>query len=625
MAHTKPARKTGLVRLLEISGEKRGMLVLAGILSVAGTFLQFAPFVGVYCIIEEILRNAADVAACDMGRIRFWGFFSLVALLLSLLAQYASVMASHVAAFRILYNLRLALAGHLAKLPLGFHTKNASGAVRKILETSVEKIEKFVAHQISDFVAALALPAIMLPVMVYLDPRLALAAALPIVAAFVMQGMIFYTDKSKKQMEGYHAALEAMNAAGVEYVRGMPAVKVFGLTVGSFLRFSASIEELRRCTTGMAAIYRRPMAVFAVIVSSLLTFILPAGVYILSGEPHNRAFALTLLLFLTLAPGLSLPVLKLLYLGSDMREVAAGVERVDAILAEKAMPEPETPRNCDGFAVAFHGVSFSYDGEGDCAENTAGRKNALDNVSFMAREGEITALVGPSGSGKSTAASLIARFWDVQSGAVRIGGADIREIGTERLMDTVSFVFQDVYLFHDTVAANIRRGRREATEEDLRRAAGLACCHEFIKALPRGYETIIGAGGTPLSGGEAQRIAIAAAIVKNAPVLVLDEATAFADPENEANIQKGLTALMRGRTVIVIAHRLNTIRDAGRIIVLDEGKVVEQGTHAELTTNNGLYARMWAVHTEADGWALGRGGENSPAEAAGAEPQEVTA
>lgn len=605
MARKKRAKK-GVARLLEISGEKWGMLVLAGALSVLSTLLQFAPFVAVYCIIEELLRNAANVAASDMGRIRFWGVFALLSLLLSLLSLYVSVVVSHVAAYRILYNLRLSLAKHLAGLPMGFHTENASGAIKKILEFNVEKIEQFVAHQLGDFVAALALPAIMLPAMVYLDWRLALAAAVPIAAAFLLQGLVFYTDKSKKEMDGYHAALETMSATGVEFVRGMPSVKVFGLTVKSFMRFSAAIEDLRRRTTGMAAVYRRPMALFAAVLSSILTFVLPAGVFILGGDPSDSAFALTLLLFLTLAPGLSLPVLKLLYLGSDLRQVTVGVERIDGLLAEKNMPEPETPEPCKGYAVSFENVSFVYGG-GGCGSDgkeAARREYALRNVSFTAREGAVTALVGPSGGGKSTVANLIARFWDVESGAIRIGGADVRNMGTEKLMETVSFVFQGVHLFYDTIAENIRMGRRDATDEDIRRAARLACCHKFIEALPEGYETKIGHGGTSLSGGEAQRIAIARAIVKNAPVLVLDEATAFADPENEANIQQGLAALMRGRTVIVIAHRLNTIREADAILVLNEGEIAERGNHESLLAAKGIYARMWAVYADAGSWHL---------------------
>ena len=600
MARIRSGKKTGIARLLEISGEKRALLLLAVLLSVMSTLLQFTPFAAVYFILEEVLRHAADVTASAADRIRFWGLLALASLLLSLLCHYASVMASHVAAFRILYGLRLRLAAHLARLPMGFHTGNSSGAIKKIVEFSVEKIEKFVAHEITDFVSALALPALMLPVMFSLDWRLALACSVPIAAAFLMQGLVFYTDKSKKDMEGYHAALEQMNAAGVEYVRGMPAVKVFGLTVRSFLRFYDAIENLRRCTTGMARTYRGPMSLFAVIMSSLLAVILPAGVFVLSGAPDNQAFALTLLLFLTLAPGLSLPVLKLLYLGSDMRQVATGVERIDAILDEPPMPEPERPSGVTDHTVTFENVSFSYEE----SKTVSTRREALRDVSFNAEEGAVTALVGPSGSGKSTLASLAARFWDPGTGSVRIGGTDLRAIGTDRLMTLVAFVFQDVHLFFDTIAENIRMGRPGATDEEVRRAARLACCHDFIEALPQGYATKIGEGGTFLSGGEAQRIAIARAVLKDAPILVLDEATAFADPENELNIQRGLTALMRGRTVIVVAHRLSTIREADQIIVLEEGRVTEKGRHEELLANNNLYARMWAAHTDAADWTL---------------------
>jgi ABC-type multidrug transport system, ATPase and permease components len=380
----------------------------------------------------------------------------------------------------------------------------------------------------------------------------------------------------------------------------MPAVKVFGLTVRSFLRFYDAIENLRRCTTGMARTYRGPMSLFAVIMSSLLAVILPAGVFVLSGAPDNQAFALTLLLFLTLAPGLSLPVLKLLYLGSDMRQVATGVERIDAILDEPPMPEPERPSGVTDHTVTFENVSFSYEE----SKTVSTRREALRDVSFNAEEGAVTALVGPSGSGKSTLASLAARFWDPGTGSVRIGGTDLRAIGTDRLMTLVAFVFQDVHLFFDTIAENIRMGRPGATDEEVRRAARLACCHDFIEALPQGYATKIGEGGTFLSGGEAQRIAIARAVLKDAPILVLDEATAFADPENELNIQRGLTALMRGRTVIVVAHRLSTIREADQIIVLEEGRVTEKGRHEELLANNNLYARMWAAHTDAADWTL---------------------
>ncbi len=598
-------KKAGVPRLLEISGEKRSLLILSCALSIASTLLHFIPFVAVYFIVQELLSNAAAPAGADTAIIAHWGVLALAALVLALLTQYAATMASHTAAFRILYNLRLRLAAHLAKLPMGYHTANSSGAIKKVLEFSVERIEKFIAHQISDFVSALALPVIMLGAMFALDWRLALACSAPIVAAFMMQSLVFYTDKSKAELQEYQASLEEMNATGVEYVRGMPAVKVFGLTVSSFLRFHDSIKRLHKCTTGMAKTYRRPMSLFVVILASLLNFILPVGIFILSGDPANQAFALTLLLFLTLAPGLSVPVLRLLYLGSDLRQVAAGVERVDEILGQPPMAEPAIAATPQGYGIEFDNVSFSY-----ARPDDANAVNALEGVSFTANEKEMTAVVGPSGSGKSTIASLISRFWDVSSGSIRIGGRDIRELGTEALMQSVSFVFQDVRLFYDTIEENIRMGNNSAAMDDVVEAAKLARCHEFIEHLPQGYKTRIGEGGTHLSGGEAQRVAIARAILKNSPVLVLDEATAFADPENEVKIQQGLGALIKDKTVIIIAHRLSSIVKADKIIVVNAGRVAEQGRHGELLAQGGLYRQMWEAHIDAGAWAL-EGAENA--------------
>ncbi len=599
MPHT-PPKKTGIPRLLEISGEKKGLLILSCGLSVMSTCLQFVPFAAVYSIVQELLYHSGNIASVNTEYIREWGLWALLALILGLLTLYFSAMAAHVAAFRILYGLRIRLAEHLAKLPMGYHTTQSSGAVKKILEYSVEKIEKFIAHQISDCISALVLPGIMLAAMLYLDWRLALACAVPIVAAFLLQGLVFFNKKSKADIQSYHQAMEQMNAAGVEYVRGMPAVKIFGMTMHSFLHFHSSIENLRDCTLGMARVYKHPMAAFVVCLSSLLTFILPVGVFLLSGQPDNQAFAVTLLLFLTIAPGLSVPVLKLLYLGADLRQVAAGVDRVDAILRQEPIPEPARPQTPFSYTVDFEDVGFSY-----ASANAATRTEALSGISFAAQEKTMTALVGPSGSGKSTIASLLTRFWDVSSGRIRVGGIDIRNIGTERLMDSLSFVFQDVHLFSDTIEENIRMGRRDAGAQEIIEAARIACCHEFIQRLPQGYQTKIGEGGTCLSGGEAQRISIARAILKDSPILVLDEATAFADPENEVNIQQGLGALMRGKTVFVIAHRLSTIKDADQILVLDEGRIVERGRHKELLEQQGLYHRMWEAHVDAGDWALG--------------------
>lgn len=592
-------RQSDIARLLEIAGEKKGLLVLSGALSVLSTVLFFVPYAAVYFIVAELLQNAVSGTASG-ALIGSWAIWALLGIVGALVLLYASTMASHVSAFNILYSLRMRLAQHLARLPLGYHTRQSTGKIKKTLEMSVEKIEGFIAHQLPDLAGAIAFPLMMLVAMFILDWRLALAAAVPIVGAFLMQALVFYGGVGQEAVKKHMTSLEEMNASGVEYVRGMPAVKVFGLTVHTFQQFRNSIFGYRDWVVKYTRFCKHPYMIFMLILSSSLTFILPVGVFALSGNPANQAFALTLLLFLVLAPGLSSPVLKLMYLGGSMRIISEGVKRVDELFAEQPTAEPAAPRQPQGCTVEFDDVSFSYD-----SEEAATRTEALTGVSFAAREGEMTALVGPSGSGKSTIASLIPRFWDVTSGRILVGGVDVRDIGTERLMDMVSFVFQDVHLFFDTIEENIRMGKSDATPAQVVAAARAACCHEFIKKLPEGYQTRIGEGGTYLSGGEAQRVAIARAILKNAPILVLDEATAYADPENEVNIQKGLGALISGKTLIVIAHRLSSIREANQIIVVNRGQVEERGTHAQLVEANGLYRRMWNAHIDAGAWELG--------------------
>jgi ATP-binding cassette subfamily B protein IrtA len=591
--------KSGVARLLEMAQEQRPLLIVAVIFSVISTLLQFSPFVAVYVIVAELLENVATPAQMDYDLIRRWGIYALLFLVGALVSLYIGNMCSHIAAFRILYNLRVRLSQHLARLPLGFFNRQSTGAIKKNLELSVEKIENFIAHQIPDLVGAIVLPVLMLGVMFWLNWRLALAGSIPIVIAYFFQGWVYLSEKGKREMKAYLDAQERMNAEAVEYVRGMPAVKVFGLTVRNFLRFSDSINAYRDIALRITRQYKVPYSTFFVILTSLLAFMVPVAILLVSGQPSNQALALTVMVFLVMAPGLSVPVLKLLYLGGNLRQITEGTNRIDEIFAQEPVPEPAAPKSPRGYDVTFENVSFSYDDK-----DAATRTEALTDVSLTAHEGQITALVGPSGSGKSTIANLIPRFWDVSAGSLKIGGVDVREMGTEQLMNTVSFVFQDVHLFYDTIEENIRMGNREASQEEVIAAAKAACCHEFIIQLPEGYQTRIGEGGTYLSGGEAQRVAVARAVLKNAPILVLDEATAFADPENEVKIQQGLISLIQGKTVIVIAHRLSTIREADSILVVDNGHIVETGSHEELLAGEGLYARMWEAHIEAGAWEL---------------------
>ncbi|NRQ55341.1 ABC transporter ATP-binding protein [Brevibacillus sp. HD1.4A] len=592
--------KAEMSGLLQIAKEKKGLLTAASLLSTVSSLLQIAPFVAVYKIVEELLLHAQSPAGIDRELITYWGVAALVALVAALLTLYVGLMCSHVAAFQILYQLRVRLAEHVAKVPMGYHTKTATGELKKVIEVSVEKIEKFIAHQLPDMVTAILIPLLMIGYLFWLNGLLALVLLVPVVFGLWVQARIFTSELGRNAFRDYQFAVEEMNATGVEYVRGMPAVKIFGIKADEFLTFQRAVSSYRDIALRITALCKKPYSLFYVLVSSLFTFIVPIGILLASGQPGNQAFAITFTLFLIITPSLSVPLLRLIYVGGGLREIIEGNKRIAAVFAEPIVAEPTAPRVPVAYDIAFDCVSFAYENK-----ESKDYKPILQNVDFFAKAGEMTALVGPSGGGKSTIANLLLRFWDVQEGTISIGGVPIQEMGTEKLMDTVSFVFQDVHLFYDTIEANIRMGNTSASREAVIAAAKTACCHEFIEKLPLGYETKIGEGGTYLSGGEAQRLAIARALLKNAPILVLDEATAYADAENEKKIQQGLIELVKGKTVIMIAHRLSTIRAAEQILVVNKGEIVERGTHDELRQRNGLYEKMWQAHVSAATWKLG--------------------
>lgn len=400
-------------------------------------------------------------------------------------------------------------------------------------------------------------------------------------------------------MHIYYDAQERMSASAVQYVRGMPVVKIFGQSVHSFRRFHAEIEAYKTFALKCCDTYQNGMIGFTVLLNSMVTFLLPTGILLMEGSGKSLAAATVWLFFIVMGPGVASPVYKLMFLGGGTREIDEGVARIDRIFGQKPVSEPDCPQTPSSYDVEFRHVSFAY-------ENTEQRTRteALTDVSFRAPQGTITALVGPSGSGKSTVANLIPRFWDVTQGEILIGGTDIRHIGTERLMQLVSFVFQDTFLFYDTLYENIAVGSPHATRQRVEAAARAAQCHDFISRLPQGYDTRIGDRGVYLSGGEAQRVCVARAILKDAPILVLDEATAFADAENEHKMQQALQSLIRGKTVIVIAHRLSSIVSADQIVVLKEGCVVQNGRHDRLSTEEGVYKKMWDAYTSAHRWQL---------------------
>jgi len=591
----KQKTKQGLARLFEIAGQRKGLLILAGVLSAASAACMLVPYWAVYRILTELLANAGDTGGIDAGLLVKWGWIAFLGLVGGLILLYAALMASHVAAFRILYGLRVRLSEHIGRLPLGYLNGTSTGAIKKTMEQNIEKIENFIAHTIPDMVNVVATVVLMFAIFFSLDGWLAAVGLAVIAVSVILQFSNFMGKKAQEFTRIYFDAQERMSASAGQYGRGMPVVKIFGQSVRSFRQFNAEIEAYKTYALKVCDTYQPGMVAFTVLLNSLVTFFFPIGILLVG----DIALAAVWLFFIVMGPGVASPVYKLMYLGGGTREINEGVVRIDRIFDRRPVPEPAEPRVPTTYDIEFRHVGFSYSNEAE-----ATRTEALRGISFTARQGEITALVGPSGSGKSTVANLIPRFWDVGQGEIRIGGIDIREIATERLMDIVSFVFQETFLFYDTLYENIRTGRPDATHEEVVAAAKAAQCHEFIERLPDGYATRIGDRGVYLSGGEAQRVCVARAILKNAPVLVLDEATAFADPENEWKMQQALQHLIRDKTVIIIAHRLSSIVAAQQILVLRQGQLVQSGRHEVLSKTDGVYKKMWDAYTDAFRWQL---------------------
>ncbi|MGD9211616.1 MAG: ABC transporter ATP-binding protein [Desulfobacteraceae bacterium] len=585
--------KTGIPRLIEIAGTKKWWLIGSMILSVAAAIAQFTPYVAVYMIIKELAVHAMDVSLLNKGLIWHWGWISLGAVIIYGILSYISLILSHIAAFNILYEMRMAISNKLASLPLGYFTRRASGKIKKIMSEDVERIELFVAHHIPDVTAAVVFPVLMLGYLFYADWRLALVVLFVFLIAIAIQASMMLRPTQKRQYADYHAALGRMNASIVEYVRGIQVVKVFSRSMDSFERLKRDIEDFKDfclvITRKFALIYTG----FLTILSSTILFLIPVAVFLLLKVPSYVDYLPTVFLFFILGGGMFFPLLKLLYMSGYLNQNSLGVGLIDDILDQPEITEPKNPMIPDGATVEFQNVTFAYD-----------EKPVLKNVSFIAQADSVTALVGPSGAGKSTIGMLTARFWDVTAGRIYIGKVPITDIRTADLMEHIAFVFQDNMLFYDTIEENIRMGNTSATFEDVVTAARAAQCHEFIESLKSGYQTLVGEGGTYLSGGEQQRISLARAILKNAPIVVLDEATAYADPENEGKILSAFSQLIKGKTVLVIAHRLSTVTNADQILVVDNGRIAERGRHSELVARNGIYSRMWHTYTQSRQWVI---------------------
>ena len=571
-------------RLLQIAGQRKGLLFTSCILAVLHSVLSLVPYALVFYIIKELTNRVPDFSLTYS-----YVSYAIGAILISMLAFFLSGVLSHIAAFNILYGLRKTLTNKVGALPMGYLSHRNSGAFKKIISDDVERIETFVAHQIPDFVKAVALPLLTISYLFKEDWRLALISCLPLVVlALIMPLML--GKKNQHLTEKYHHSLEELSSGIVEYVRAMPVMKIFQQSAETFEKYGKKVYTFHRFVSDWIRHSSAPFAIFMSFASNAMLPVLALGLYLYFRQGVSLP---TLLLFLILGTGYMRPLFVMSNMVMQLQLIEQGVQQIDAILTQPILPEGKTSEQPQNHDICFDQVSFAYEAD----------RYVLEDISFTAKEGTITALVGPSGAGKSTVGQLLSRFWDVTKGRITIGGIDIREFPTEVLMRQVSFVFQDSFMFQQTMYENIRMGM-DKTQDEVIAAAKAAQLHDSIMSLSQGYETRFGQSGVHLSGGEQQRFHLARAILKDAPILVLDEATAFADPENEHKIQEAFAQLIRGKTVLVIAHRLSTITTADQIIVFEKGHINAIGTHSELLEHSPLYKRMWDAHNRAKEWKL---------------------
>lgn len=590
---SKAKGKGNLSVLMDYAGRRRVLTYLSWVLSAVSALTALVPFIFVWLIVRGVIEANGNFAAVQ-GSLSVYGWWAVGSALISMLVYFAALMCSHVAAFRVAGNMRKRAMRHIGALPVGFMNSLGSGRVRRIVNESSGATETYLAHQLPDMVGAFATPVGMIVLLFVFDWRLGLLSLIPTVLGFIIMSKMTGKDMARKMKE-YQSALENMNNEAVEYVRGVPVVKTFGQTVFSFKRFKGSIDSYHTWVVAYTKSLMWPMVAFTTAINCVFVPLIIAGLCFTAGGVDG-AFLLNLIFYIIFTPIISVTLMKVMFMSENNMIVSDALQRIDGILAIKPLPEPAEPQMPQDNSVAFENAVFAYDGAD---------RNAIDGITLDVKAGETVALVGPSGGGKTTAAGLVARFWDTASGAVKVGGVNVKDIDRQTLNDTVAYVFQDSKLLKTSIFENVRMGRPSATREEVLAALHNAQCDDILNKFPHGVDTVIGSKGVYLSGGEQQRIAIARVMLKNAPVLVLDEATAFADPENEAAVQRAFERLANGRTVIMIAHRLTTVQNADKIYVLKDGKVAEEGTHAWLMEQNGLYHDMYDEYRTSIAWKVG--------------------
>lgn len=584
-----------LGRLFQHMGMFKITMVIAIILSAVSSVINLYAFVCVYNVAKEIVQSLGNIHSLDQTYMVDMGWRAVFLILTSFGLYGLALLFSHITAFNTVAKLRIQIVRHIGNLPLGYHTTNPSGKQRKIIEKNSDNLETLIAHQIPDFAGAVALPVAFLVFMFVYDWRLSLICLIPILVGF---GILYYMlkDESEGFAKQYQKSAEDISNAVTEYVRGIAVVKVFRQTANSFQRYKAAVKEYGDYLLKYALSMQNTDSTYHAAINGIFFFLIPGGIILFNAGSNPEKTVLSFLFFAVLIPTVVTILARIMNSSSNLMISQASLDTIDQILREKPLPETKTPQLPKGYDISLDHVSFSY-------EDAAGK--ALDDVSLDVPEGTITALVGESGGGKSTVANLIARFWDVDEGVIRVGGVDVREMDYKYWMKQVSIVFQDTNLFKMSIMENVAVFNPDASREDVLQALHLAQCDDILEKLPQGADTVIGTKGIYLSGGEMQRIALARAILKNAPVVLLDEATAFADAENEYLIQKALDELLRGKTVIMIAHRLSTIIHADQICVLERGKIVEKGTHRELMDLHGVYAGMYEEYQSSISWRIG--------------------
>ena len=574
-------------------GKRKVLLPAAMLLSALSALAGMLPYILIWLIVRELLEHGEITSSGNVVTYAWWAAGMAVA---SIVLYFAALMSSHLAAFRVESNLRKEAMRQIVRMPLGFFDINTSGRIRKIIDDNAGVTHSFLAHQLPDLAATFLVPLVAAILIFVFDWILGLACIVPVIIAMLVMGFMMNAE-GRQFMKSYMTSLEEMNTEAVEYVRGIPVVKVLQQTIYSFKNFHRCIMNYNKMVFGYTRMWEKPMSLYTVIINGFVFFLAPLAILLIGYSGNYASVLLNFFLFVLITPVFSQSIMKSMYLNQALGQASEAIGRLENLVAYEHLTVVEHPQPVKEFSIQFEKVSFSYPGA---------NQKAVDDVSFTIPQGNTVALVGASGGGKTTIARLVPRFWEATEGKVLIGGINVREIAPEELMKYISFVFQNTKLFKTSLLENIKYGNPDATMEEVERAVDMAQCREIINKLPLGLNTKIGTEGTYLSGGEQQRIVLARAILKNAPIIVLDEATAFADPENEHLIQQALKELTKGKTVLMIAHRLSSITDADNILVIDKGKIAEQGTHANLLGKQGIYYHMWNEYQQSVRWTIGK-------------------